>query len=109
MFSIRNLLPPVIAGMLACGCTRMNVVHPSPLNRTPIAADGAMQTRDWEQSSAYYASGAAVAGPTDFNFEPKPNEPEWTYYYADYGTWGLNVILLPVYLIVTPQWNQVTY
>jgi hypothetical protein len=109
MFSIRSIWSMAMAGLVVSGCTRTNVVHPSPLNRTPIVVDGAMQIRDFEQSAARYPSGAAVAGPTEFNYEPKHNEPEWTYYYADYGTWGLNMVLLPVYLIVTPQWNEVTY
>ena len=34
------------------------------------------------------------------------HEPEWTYYYADFGTWALNMALLPYYLIVEPQWTQ---
>ena len=109
MFSIHRIWTMAAAGTILAGCTRTNVVHPSPLNRTPIVADGAMQIRDFEQSTARYPSGAAVAGPTEFNYQPKYNQPEWTYYYADYGTWALNMVLLPMNLILTPQWNQVNY
>ena len=109
MFSIHRIWTMAAAGTILAGCTRTNVVHPSPLNRTPIVADGAMQIRDFEQSTARYPSGAAVAGPTEFNYQPKYNQPEWTYYYADYGTWALNMVLLPYYLIVTPQTNEVIF
>jgi len=71
--------------------------------------DGAMALRDWSQSTALYPNGAAVAGPTDFNYEPKPDQKEWAYYYADTGTWGLNMLLLPFYGFATPQWDAVTY
>jgi hypothetical protein len=108
MFSIRSGSLFVVMGLLACagiGCVARGV-HPAPLNNTPLPPDQAIMLRDWPQQTAYYPNGAAVSGPTDFHYEVKQGEPEWTYYYADLGTWALNMVLLPYYLIVEPQWTE---
>ncbi len=109
MFSTRSTAAVISLGLLVGGCVKSNQVHPAPLNRTPVPVDGAMMIRDWPQSTALYPNGAAVAGPTDFTYEPKADQSDWSYYYADTGTWLLNMLLLPYYGFATPQWDAVTY
>jgi hypothetical protein len=107
MFSTRNHWL-VFSALLAGGCVARGPAKPAPLANTPLPADQATILRDWHQSTAVYANGSAVSGPTEYNFEPKQDAPEWTHYYADTGTWALNTLLLPYYLVVTPQWTEFT-
>ena len=49
------------------GCQR--IVPPptrAPVNNAPLVVDEAMQIRDWDRSTNYYANGAAVAGGTGY-------------------------------------------
>jgi hypothetical protein len=96
----------VIALLISSGCVVRKPVKPSAVNSTPLPPDAAMQIREWPQQTAWYRNGATVSGPTGYVFEVKEDEPEWTYYYADFGTWVLNTALLPVMLVVEPQWTQ---
>ena len=58
------------AGMLS-GCQRVQQTPPDTLNDSPLLVDEAMQIRDWDRSTAYYASGAVEAGAPRVTFEPK--------------------------------------
>ena len=42
---------------------------PAPVNDTPLVVDEAMQIRDWDRSTNYYANGATVAGGTGYVWE----------------------------------------
>jgi hypothetical protein len=100
------LLAACMATMV--GCTYR---HNSPPveNVAPIPADEAMQHRDWPQVAAVYPKGAVVAGPTNFNYEPKRGMPEWNYYYADTSTFTVNMLLLPYNFFKAPPWTARTY
>jgi hypothetical protein len=72
------------------------------VNVDPVPPDEAMVKRDWPQVTAEYPNGAVAAGPTNFNYEPKRNMPEWKYALADSGTFFVNMVLLPYNLIKDP-------
>src|SRR3954453_22163507 len=108
MFSGHKKALLVIACAGIVGCTYR---HNSPPMETvaPVAPDEAMVRRDWAQSTAAYPNGAVAAGPTQFNYEPKRNQPEWTYTFADSGTFFVNMALLPYNLIKHPQSGEQIY
>ena len=103
MFSIRKHSILAVACMsVMVGCTYR---HNSPpvVNVDPAPSDEAMLKRDWPQVTAEYPNGAVAAGPTNFNYEPKRNQPEWKYALADSGSFFVNMVLLPYNLIKHPQ------
>src|SRR3954453_20125783 len=104
MFSIRKktLLLIACAGLFGCSYRQNSA---PVVNVDPIPPDEAMQRRDWPQAVASDPKGAVAAGPTQFNYEPKRNQPEWTYALADSGTFFVNMALLPYNLIKHPQWG----
>jgi hypothetical protein len=57
-----------------------------------------MQLRDWQPSVAYYANGDTVSGSTGFAYEPDPQLDSWQYYFADVGTYFVNLVTAPVTL-----------
>ena len=91
-----------LATFFVAGCAHREN-SPPEVNVEPVMPDEAMQHRDWPQATAIYANGAVAAGPTEFNYEPKRGMPECRYYYADYGTFFVNMILLPYNLYKHPQ------
>jgi hypothetical protein len=102
MYSIRKhliLLAACLSVMVGCSYR-----HNSPpvVNVDPVPPDEAMVKRDWPQVTATYPNGAVAAGPTNFNYEPKRNMPEWKYAFADSGTFFVNMVLLPYNLIKDP-------
>src|SRR3954453_1275598 len=108
MFSIRKktLLLIACAGLFGCSYRQNSA---PVVNVDPIPPDEAMQRRDWPQAVVSYPNGAVAAGPTQFNYEPKRNQPEWTYALADSGTFFVNMALLPYNLIKHPQWGEQIY
>lgn len=80
MSSTRNLPGSLLTGaavvalatpLFLTGCQRIRPVQPDALNDEPLVVDEAMQIRDWDRSTAYYASGAVVAGDPRTRLEPK--------------------------------------
>src|SRR5262249_29537720 len=84
------------------GCSARHNSPPEVLEE-PVPADEAMIKRDWAQSAALYPNGAVAAGPTQFNYEPTRNMPEYKYYVADTSTFLVNMALLPYNLLTNPQ------
>jgi hypothetical protein len=68
-----------------------------------------MQLRDWQRVSAEYANGDTPAGPTGFLYEPRWNQPEWTYAVIETPLFLGQTIALPVVFVMTPPWTPVTY
>lgn len=95
------------------GCSSYQRIQNSPpeaVSSTPLTVDAAMQLRNWDRSTARYANGDTIAGPTGFNYEPKwYQEPESKYYYLDLPLALGQTLMLPVNLIVTPPWEPVRY
>lgn len=82
---------------------------PEPENQTPLLVDDAMQLRDWDRSTAHYANGNTIAGPTGFLFEPRWNQPEWTYAALETPLFMVQTLASPLVLIVTPPWTPIMY
>src|SRR5687768_10058406 len=66
--TIALLLLALAAGL--AGCQRTYRQEDAAGLRAPVAGDEALALRDWPRSTAYYASGATVAGPTGFRYQP---------------------------------------
>lgn len=112
MYSIRNgirvALVLGVAGIAGCqkDSPRSNQ---SPLNDTPLIIDDAMQSReDWGRSSAFYPSGATVAGGTGYVWESGDRVPGEYRRLTEVPVAVLNFLSLPVGLITnSPLKSQV--
>lgn len=104
----KSILVAILALAMFPGCVRKSAQTPDMVTE-PVATDEAMQKRDWPLKSALYQNGSTVAGPTQFNYIGKPEQPEWTYYYSDFGAFMANMGLLPYNLIAHPQWTTQVY
>jgi hypothetical protein len=62
------LLISLLVGMGGCQLVQKEQ-PPAPVNNTPLVVDEAMQMRDWDRSTNYYANGATVAGGTAYVWE----------------------------------------
>jgi hypothetical protein len=82
---------------------------PSRLNDAPLIVDGAMQLRDWSRSTAFYANGDTIAGPTDFPFEIRRNAPWWDYAFGEAPLMVVQTLMLPGMLIIDPPWEDRRY
>ena len=109
MYSIRKFVlacGTIALGALLSGC---QLVKPSPvarMNDTPLTIDPAMQKRDWERSTAYWANGMTVAGPTDYWLETADYVPDYQRRVVDPSIAALNMVVLPAAVVVEPPWKQ---
>jgi len=113
MSSTRNLAlacSALLAAGLLSGC---QVSGPTPpveqLNPTPLVIDEAMQLRDWEPVTAFYQSGATIAGPTMFFVEPDPTLPRGVDFLTENVLFVGQVAVMPVTIVFQPPWDDVTY
>ena len=93
--------------LLATGCQRVQLNRPVALNDNPIVVDEAMQIRDWDRSTANYASGAVVAGAPRVTWEPK-NDNRYNYA-ADPAIGVANIVTIPFTYIRTPWGKTVVH
>ncbi|MDQ3439018.1 MAG: hypothetical protein M3478_01555 [Planctomycetota bacterium] len=92
------------AGMLlSTGCQRVQPNRPVVLNDRSIVVDEAMEIRDWDRSTAFYANGATVAGATRITWEPT-YENRYSYV-ADPAIGVANIVAIPFTYFRTP-WRQ---
>lgn len=96
------------AGMvLSTGCQRIPPNRPVALNDAPLIVDEAMQIRDWDRSTGYYASGNVPAGATRLTFEPKNDN---RYNYAFDPLIGLaNFAIIPFTYFRTPPFTTIVH
>ena len=121
MFSIRNLassrlartLAMSVAAVASVGITGCQKTKPAPVAKlidSPVLVDDAMQRREWEQSSAYYANGDTVAGFSGRWLEPQPRFSEGYFgRLADPAVGLTNVVIMPLTMLQTPPWKGVDY
>lgn len=88
---------------------RIGKASQDQLSTEPLTIDGAMQQRDWERSTAVYANGDTIAGPTGFWYEPRPDQPEWRYAVLETPLFVFQTVALPVTLAITPPWTNMRY
>jgi hypothetical protein len=82
---------------------------PESLTASEIDVDVAMQARDWDQVTAGYASGATVAGPIGFLYEPTRDRPLWQQGVTEIPTFMVNTALIPFAFCKTPPWKPVEW
>ena len=109
-----------LTGLAMTGCQTQSAVAPADeLSAQPILVDGAMQLRDWPVTSATYENWDVVAGPHGFWWEQKYDKNGQytgpgaerhgrTPIVTDGPMFLANLVTLPVALIVTPPWTEVT-
>ena len=89
------------------GCQR--TVPPatrSPVNSTPLVVDEAMQVRDWDRSTNYYANGASVAGGTGYLWQTHEAVKPGHRRIAEAPVALLNIVSMPVGLFVNAPWQE---
>jgi hypothetical protein len=79
------------------------------LNDTPMIVDQAMQIRDWDRSSAYYTNTMFEAGSVGFLYEPRYDNPGWSYAAIEPPLFAAQVVALPVTIWFPPPWAPVNY
>jgi hypothetical protein len=82
---------------------------PLSLTAPVIDVDEAMQARDWDRSVARYKSGAVVAGPIGFLYQPRSGQNQWRYQIVDLPLFLGNTALLPFAFAQTPPWKPVEW
>jgi hypothetical protein len=119
MFSTRNAMTrflsraAVVASatplllVATTGCQRVQRPRPDRLSDAPLVVDEAMQIRDWDRSTGYYANGATVAGAPRVRFEPSGDSA--VNYAADPLIALGNFVLIPVTYFRTPPFTAVEH
>jgi hypothetical protein len=93
--------------MSMAGCQAINKHQPlSPVNNTPLVVDEAMQIRDWDRSTNYYANGATVAGGTGYCWETADWVKEGDRKLTDAPVAVLNFVSMPVGLFVNSPFEK---
>lgn len=109
MYSIRNAVICLVGVMAAGGCQWVTPPPTARVNDTPIVVDEAMEHRDWSATTAYYANGVTVAGPTGQYFEPDQRIPEELRWPIEYPLFVGQVAALPFDFLWNPPWEDVAY
>jgi hypothetical protein len=77
------------------GCARTTTSTPFPVAEIDSAVNPTATVRQWPAVSATYANGSVEAGNTLFRYDPVAGKNEYTYYYADIGTYLANLATMP--------------
>src|SRR5687767_6171346 len=89
----------------ASGCQR--IVPPpvrAPVNDAPLVVDEAMQIRDWDRSTNYYANGGTVAGGTGYLWQTHEAVNPGHRRFVEAPVAALNIASMPVGLFVNSPW-----
>ncbi|MEO6436886.1 MAG: hypothetical protein ABIP55_14155 [Tepidisphaeraceae bacterium] len=97
----------VVGGGALAGC-QAKVPGParSPVIDTPVVIDDAMQQREWDRSTAYYAHGAAITGGTGYVWQTHETVPGDYRRLSDAPVAVLNFVLLPVGLFTNSPFGK---
>src|SRR4051812_29191033 len=77
------------------GCQRMTPPQPDRLKQTPLVVDGAMEHREWDRSTAYYANGDTIAGGIGYLYRTSDKLPQLWWRIADPFVATGNIVALP--------------
>lgn len=80
---------------LSVGCVETSTSSVGLVNTEPLVVDQAMQQRNWEPSYAYYANGDTPSWSVGFGYSPRSDLQPYQYYFADTGTYLLNLVTMP--------------
>lgn len=118
MCSIRNVRGGLMAAALAMaaplimmlgGC-QSNVPEPvARLNDSPLIVDDAMQRREWDRSTSFYANGDTAAGGTGYMFQTHETINERDRRVVDPVLATMNIGLLPVGIFVNSPFKSQVY
>src|SRR3954468_5352339 len=95
------------AAMLGCQANVPQGVE--RLNNSPLIVDEAMQRREWDRSTTYYANGDTVADATGYMYHTRETIPDPWRRVAEPGVATLNMALLPVGMFVNSPFKQQPY
>lgn len=109
MCSVRKLVALCSLGLLIAGCYDRTAPQTAKLNPTPILEDEAMALRQWEPVRSYYANGSSVAGPVYYVYAPRTDVPAFEGVITDPAIFVGQTVFLPVAMVITPPWQEVTY
>src|SRR5688572_31324831 len=120
MYSIRNrgfVTRRMVAGVMsalalsaAAGCQGVSRNQPlAPVNNTPLVVDEAMQIRDWDRSTNYYANGGTVAGGTGYLWQTHEAVNPGHRRFVEAPVAALNIASMPVGLFVNSPWEAQVY
>src|SRR5687768_10625841 len=109
MCSIRSgcVVALVLAALAVAGC--QGIVPPptrSPVNDSPLVVDEAMQLRDWERSTNYYANGATVAGGTGYVWQTHEAVNPGHRRFVEAPVAVLNIASMPVGVFINSPWER---
>jgi hypothetical protein len=110
-----HFAPPffvVLFSFLVCsaGCQGIDREQPpAPVNDTPLVVDEAMQIRDWDRSTNYYANGATVAGGTGYVWEVADWANPGHRRFIDAPVAVLNIVSMPVGIFVNSPFGEQVY
>ena len=97
----------VALAMTAAGCQGINKhQEPAPVNNTPLVVDEAMQIRDWDRNTSYYANGATIAGGTAYCWETADGVNPDHRRFIDGPVAALNIVCMPVGLFVNSPFEK---
>jgi len=79
---------------------------PAPVNDTPLVVDEAMQVRDWDRTTNYYANGATVAGGTGYVWEVADWVDSGHRRFVDAPVALLNMLSMPVGIFLNSPFGE---
>src|SRR5688500_14059093 len=82
---------------------------PAPVNDAPLVVDEAMQIRDWDRSTNYYANGGTVAGGTGYLSQTHEAVNPGHRRFVEAPVAALNIATMPVGLFVNSPWEAQVY
>jgi hypothetical protein len=91
----------------AMGCQPITRTQPpAPVNDTPLVVDEAMQLRDWERSTNYYANGATIAGGTAYVWQVHKGINPGHRRFVEVPVAVLNIASMPVGVFVNSPFEK---
>jgi hypothetical protein len=96
---------------LLSGCQPSTIQEPpAPAQQRPIVLDDAMRHRDWSTSVAVMPTGATVAGPLLFAFDPADHmAPPLDSSYFEIPIFLGNIAVMPIVALGDPPWTPTIY
>ncbi len=107
----RGVMMAAVATVLSAGagCQRMTPPQPDRLSHAPLVVDEAMQKRDWEPQTCYYANGNTIAGGTGYVFRTSDRLPQLWWRIVDPTVATGNILALPGTIWFNPPWKAMAY
>lgn len=99
----------ILVGLIGLGCQKVQSYETQKLSQAPIHEDEAMAERQWPEQPSLYSAGFCYAQPTLFPYTVRYDAPAAESLVAAPVIFGGQVILTPVWMVMTPPWQDVYY